>query len=510
MLYAVVAVAVLAIAAAIFLALRHRHLTAEHESLKQQNKSQADSLAALKHRFKDVVDVEAERQRVLAGLRAERASLDAEIGALQQQLASAKTTFEAERSELRTRIQRLAEAAEVLQAEVGSLEETLELQSFGLYKPHYDFDTSERYKAQLDALREKQKKMVKAGEAAICTTKWHVDGDYRKGERMTRDNLKVMLRAFNGECDAAVASVRYNNIPVMEKRIEKSLDAINKTGMVNSCMITRQYLGLKRAELHLAYEYELKKQEEKEEQRRIREEMREEERALREIERAQAEAERDAQRWEKALAKARAEAEAAQGEIKDGLRSQIEELEHRLAEAEANKERALSMAQQTRRGHVYVISNIGSFGEQVYKIGMTRRLEPMDRVKELGDASVPFAFDVHAIIYAEDAPALEATLHRTFSGRRVNRINERKEFFRVSLAEIEEAVREHHGEIEFTKIAEAAEYRQTAALLQEEAREPAPVEVSSRLRQILSAVPDEAKPVMTLPFREMSLPARSV
>jgi hypothetical protein len=149
------------------------------------------------------------------------------------------------------------------------------------------------------------------------------------------------------------------------------------------------------------------------------------------------------------------------------LLNDIEELQRRLTEAQANKERALSRAQMTRSGHVYIISNVGSFGEHVYKIGMTRRLDPMDRVRELGDASVPFQFDVHAIIYAEDAPALEASLHRLFAKRRVNRVNERKEFFKATIDEIAQAVVEHHGQIEIVKDAEAAEYRKTLAALAE-------------------------------------------
>lgn len=207
---------------------------------------------------------------------------------------------------------------------------------------------------------------------------------------------------------------------------------------------------------------------EKEEQRQIREEMREEERAQRELEKVQKEAEKEEKAYEDALARARREAEEAIGEQQEALLQQVLELQQKLAEAQENKERAISQAQLTRSGHVYIISNIGSFGDDVYKIGMTRRLDPMDRVRELGDASVPFGFDVHAIIYTEDAPALESALHSRFHQRRVNRINERKEFFRVSLEEIAGVVQEHHGEIELTLAAEARDYRETLALIEEE------------------------------------------
>lgn len=213
-----------------------------------------------------------------------------------------------------------------------------------------------------------------------------------------------------------------------------------------------------------------KKYQEQEEQRIIREQMREEEKALRELEKAKQDAEREERRYQEALEKARRDVESATGNAQQKLFSQIEELQKRLVEAEANKERAISQAQLTKSGHVYIISNIGSFGEDIYKIGMTRRLEPMDRVKELGNASVPFPFDVHAMIFCENAPELESRLHKRFYDRRMNKANERKEFFRVSLEEIVKVVRETDEELKicrseviFTKIAEAADYRKTLA-----------------------------------------------
>ena len=190
--------------------------------------------------------------------------------------------------------------------------------------------------------------------------------------------------------------------------------------------------------------------------------MREEEKAQKELERAQKEAEDEEARFQKALDKAKKElGSASQNEV-DELNNQISSLEKKLQEAHERKERAISMAQMTKVGHIYVISNIGAFGEDVVKIGMTRRLDPLDRIKELGDASVPFHFDVHAIIYSENAPQLENELHKKFNDRRLNRINNRKEFFKASLEEIESFVKEHAGaEIEFTKVAEAREYRET-------------------------------------------------
>ena len=201
------------------------------------------------------------------------------------------------------------------------------------------------------------------------------------------------------------------------------------------------------------------------EQREIKQQIREEEKARKEMEKAIKEAEKEERLIQKALEKARAELANANEEQRKEFEAQLADLEGKLEEAEERGQRALSMAQQTRRGHVYVISNVGSFGENVFKIGMTRRLEPLDRVKELGDASVPFSFDVHAMLYSEDAPTLEKELHRRFNRESVNKVNPRKEFFRTSLAEIKQMV-DNQGiaDVHWTMKAEAAEYRESLAI----------------------------------------------
>lgn len=194
--------------------------------------------------------------------------------------------------------------------------------------------------------------------------------------------------------------------------------------------------------------------------------MREEERAQREIERARITAEKEEARYQKALEKARRDVEKATGDKQSKLQAEIEHLNKLLTEAQTNKERVKSRAEMTRSGYVYIISNIGSFGEDMYKIGLTRRLEPMDRVRELGDASVPFPFDVHAMIFSEDAPTLESELHKKFAGRRVNMVNARKEFFKVSLGDIQGEVENHYPEATFTVTALAEEFRKTLAIHQ--------------------------------------------
>ncbi|MFZ1687179.1 MAG: DUF4041 domain-containing protein [Flavobacteriales bacterium] len=359
------------------------------------------------------------------------------------------------------------ESYEQLTAEVTLYQNTLELHESGIYQPQFTFDTSEEYKVKLEENYARQKEAVKNDLAVTCKTQWQVHGSQAEGKKMTDRFKKLMLFAFNGECDGLIAKVRWNNAQKARERIKKSFDTINKLGSSHQTAIEVNFLLLKQEELSLTHEYEAKKHEEKEEQRRIREAMREEEKAQRELERAQRDAEEEEKRYEKALEKAKQQLGGASAdEVKD-LQEKIAALEQKLRLAQEQKQRAISMAQQTKVGHIYVISNIGSLGEEVYKLGMTRRLEPKDRIKELGDASVPFEFDIHAIIFSENAPQLEAELHRKFSDRRVNRINHRKEFFRVSLDEIADVVRQHtNAEIQFTALAEAREFRETMALLE--------------------------------------------
>jgi hypothetical protein len=448
-------------------------------------KTVAAAHLALEDRFRPVVDIDAERKRVQAEIDQAKRGLDDTLAAHEADLARTAKAAEERLSlakaeatatirgleDLRASLGRDVDGLQgqklTLVREVASLEEEATLQSFGFYHKHFDFATSDRYETALADIERRQKELVKAGQAAVCTTNWMVEGSEAKGKQFIKRIITLMLRAFNGECDAAIARVKYNNASVMEARIRKAFDAINKLAVAQYSHITHDYLTLRLEELFLTHEHHELLQEEKEEQRRIREQIREEEIAQRELEKARQDAEKEEARYETALAKARADVALAQGEKQERLMSKVAELEAALAEAHSQKERAISRAQLTRSGHVYIISNIGSFGENVYKIGMTRRLDPQERIKELGDASVPFSFDVHAVIYTEDAPGLEATLHQAFADRRINLVNERKEFFHVDIETVTRVVRENHAQVLITKAAEAAEYRKTLALLTE-------------------------------------------
>jgi hypothetical protein len=401
-------------------------------------------------RYKDVIDLDSYKTRI-------KQDTEKIIKANNITIESQKNTI----NELKSDYTKKRNIYEDLLKSVALYDEQLEIISYGLYRPHYDFDTSEQYKQRLDIIREKEKNMIKAEMAAICTQKWSVAGSAAEGKRVTKNFIKLALRAFNGECEGLIADVRWNNITRMEERILKAFDAINKMVSNFYISIANEYYNLKLEELRLTYEYQEKIHQEKEEQRRIQEQIREEEKVQREIEKTLQNAEDDEKRYNLALEQARKELEKAQGDEMTALKEKIAKLNKELEESKKLKERALSMAQQTKTGNVYIISNIGSFGENVFKIGLTRRLEPKDRIRELGDSSVPFLFDVHAIIPSDDAPQLENEIHKHLESKKVNLINDRREFFQVTIEELQNLVMKIKPDVEFIKIPEAREYRET-------------------------------------------------
>jgi hypothetical protein len=492
-----------------------------HDQALVERQKMAAAYNAMRKRFSGVLDADAEKAKVVAQTKqiAERFNAqlaeaknkwESEVALRQSRLATREAAAEAEYAAFKQRCDseqtahyaRLAtRTAEVeaelvelkkkqmdewrtMEAEIGplraehkALSDEAALVSMGFYRSQHNFATSLRYKKAIDENYEKQKEVLAGKRAAHCNREWVLDGSAAKGRKHVEKTLSLMLRAFNGECDSAIAKVKATNFQTMENRIRKSFEAVNKLGQMQECYVSEEYRDLRLEELQLQYEHAQKVQAEREEQRAIKEEMRQQAIAEKEAERAQQEAERERRQYQEALEKARAEmarVDAEKGadvevqqEKHKAMEARIAELEQMMADANAKQERAMSLAQQTRSGHVYVISNIGSFGTHVYKIGMTRRLDPMDRVWELSDASVPFDFDVHAIIYTDDAPGLENELHQHFSSRRVNVVNQRKEFFHATIEEIAAAVRERCGDIELTLAAEAAEFLQSEAYRRE-------------------------------------------
>lgn len=346
-------------------------------------------------------------------------------------------------------------------------EDIVEMESFALYKPKWKFATADEYKDKLKEIIDQQKQMIKDGTAAYADRIWNMNGSVAQGQKMTKNIVKLCLRSFNNECDAAVSSVKFSNYDRCEERIYKSAETISKLGSILTVEINDRYVDLKIKQLQLAHEYETKRQEEKEQLKELRAQQREEAQARKEMEQARQTAEKEQSHYERALATINAQLEICTEDKKADLESEKTKIETRLEDINKNIADLDYRAANIKAGYVYIISNIGAFGENIYKIGMTRRLDPMERVDELGDASVPFKFDVHALIFSEDAPALEAALHREFEDKKVNMINGRKEFFRVSLDEIKRVVRENHDKVvEFTDVPDAEQYRETIKMLQ--------------------------------------------
>lgn len=283
---------------------------------------------------------------------------------------------------------------------------------------------------------------------------------------MVNDMKKLLLRSFNNECDYCVDNVKFNNIETSEKRIEKSFEQCNKLGRIMNAKIASIYRQLKYDELYLSFEYQKKKAEEKEEAKRAREELREQQKLEREIREAREKIAKEKKHFTVAIKGFEEKLKnAVYGRDREMLEKNLDEAKRQLADLD-KEERVIDYREQNAKaGYVYVISNIGAFGEGVYKIGMTRRLEPMERVDELGGASVPFSFDVHALIFSDNAPVLEAKLHEYFYNNRINKMNDRKEFFRADINEIEKVIKNNYGKIvDVVKDAPAEQYRESLRL----------------------------------------------
>ena len=428
---------------AVVILLRVKSKTAEKLSESKEVISSLQlEVEQLKTRYKDVIDLDTAKSRLIADIKV----LEAKFKASESDSGES------------------AEKLNSLKNQIKIYQEDLTLIEYGFYKKHYDYDISARFKDAIETVREKQKALISSERAVQGDKEWKINGSDSEGAKMIKRLEKLMLRAFNGDSDSIISNISWSNADKMEAKLDTAFSTVNKLAESYRISLTRDYYKLKLDELRLTFEYQLKLKAEKEEQRRIQEQIREEERAQKEIDRALKEADDEEERYSKALDRAKKEIGLASGAELDKLTEKLRLLEVQLAEAQANKQRAISRAQLTKSGHVYVISNIGSFGENRFKIGMTRRLEPMDRIKELGDASVPFEFDVHAIIYTEDAPSFEAKLHEHFDRRRINKVNERKEFFEVTIEEIEAVVKQYHATIEIIKEPEAKDYRQTLVL----------------------------------------------
>jgi hypothetical protein len=441
--------------------------------LEVQHKHRDDLAAAIANLSKEKQAIAA-RVTHLLSLEARESTLRAELEGLETNIQNAQSKSRNACNELDVQLVDTERKVEFAKKQLNSLMGQIDLYSrvadytrVGHFEmPNYLYDTSVRYQSEIKEVRERQRKLIREkaavtypGDLMLCTSK-------SMDKKILDGQVQLMLSAFNVECDLLIERVGPANLDRTLEQIEKRAEALEKSCATLKCGFNTDYVELKFEECKLQFEFVLKKKEEQEEQRIIREQMREEVRVQRQYEEAVKDAEREEAKFTRLLERAREHLAEESGQERALSLAKINLLEEQLREAQERSTRAKSMAEQTRRGYVYVISNIGAFGEEVFKIGLTRRLDPQERVDELSSASVPFPFDVHAMCYSEDAPALEHALHKRFSSRRINAVNFRKEFFRVGLGEIQAAIEEMvDDEVDFTVTAKADDYFQSKRLL---------------------------------------------
>jgi hypothetical protein len=374
-------------------------------------------------------------------------TIAAETDRLQIELDQARSALQSARLDVSNS---QAELAAVRQGIIET-NEVATLQEVGLYEYSHPLEDAVAYKARLAELKDQYKALARGDGAVTATTTWQVDNSASAGAKMVREISKLMLRAYNAEADNCVRTVRPHRRAASVERLSKARDAIARLGQSMSIRISEDYHALRIEEVLLTADYLSKVEEEKERIRAQREQQREEEAARREFEREKSRLLKEQAHYESALARVRASGDVAA----------IQQLEAQIAEIESSITGVEEREANIRAGYVYIISNIGSFGQNVIKIGMTRRLDPLDRVRELGDASVPFRFDVHAVIFSEDALGLEGSLHAAFADHRVNKVNLRREYFYATPAAVRDElarIADQHL-LEYHDLPEALEWR---------------------------------------------------
>jgi hypothetical protein len=412
-------------------------LRAAQREARSQVRQLEDAVAEL--RGKDALELEAELERAgeqLAEVR--RTAADEK-----------KVAEEALRDRLKLVQQRQAQLEE-LQTRIVQTEDTVMLQEVGIYAYRHRLADAVAYKARLTELSDRYKTMARAGSAVTSTTNWTVNGSTREGQKMVRETAKLMLRTYNAEADNCIRTMRPYRLESCISRLDKARDTIARLGGTMNIRISDKYHRLRVQELELTSDHLAKVEEDKERARADRERQREEAALKREIEREKAKLAKEDAHWAGVQAQLEAAGNTTAAEQARAKRSEIAGA---MVDVEAR-------AANVRTGHVYVISNIGAFGPDVVKIGMTRRLDPRERVRELGDASVPFRFDIHALVFSEDAVTLETRLHHELDHLRVNRVNLRREFFHATPAQVRELLQRIDGQhlLEYTEDSEALEW----------------------------------------------------
>lgn len=373
--------------------------------------------------------------------------------------------IEDKKKEVLVQTKQLEEQVNKLKDESVYWQEVVEEESGGMFTRPEELYPSEYYKDELEYNRERQKQMKKDKTATIAK-EWTVDGSKAEGKKFTNANVKKILRSFDNESDVKVKTLTFRNYQSKLKALRESFEQLNKINVSAGVELSQPYLALKEQELDLAYKGLVKEEEEKELLREEREREREEKKALQEINKKKKKVDKDLTHYDNMMRELQLKIEALEDEnSKLELENELKELEDKKTEKEKEKDELAYREVHAKAGYVYIISNIGSFGKDVVKIGVTRRLNPEERIKELSSASVPFKYDTHALIFSQDAYQLESDLHKRFDDKRVNLVNNRKEFFRITPQEVKEVLEDYKNlTINFNEEPEALEYKETLRL----------------------------------------------
>ena len=367
-----------------------------------------------------------------------------------QALQQVRTQCAEQEQGIRADLERLINEEAALQEKLHPMRVQVKLEEAGFTEYDHPAKDSVELAAALRDLRKDVQMAVRSYSAVESLDDFEPPHTKSGRNKLAKDSAKLALMAFNSQVDSIIEAASARNYEASLAKIFKAAEVVERQCTVTGVRIKPNYVELRARELQLAVDHLKAKQLEKELEKERKAELREQAKAERELQAERERLEKERQHYLNVLKTVEEigdEAETAR------LKQQIVEIEKGINDVEKREA-------NIRAGYVYVISNIGSFGERMVKIGMTRRLDPMDRVRELGDASVPFNFDVHALFFSDDAVSVETELHHRFAARRVNRINARREFFYATPAEAREALKDIAGNLlEFTEEPEAEQYR---------------------------------------------------
>jgi hypothetical protein len=353
------------------------------------------------------------------------------------------------RARERNLAQQLADNGDTPLAE---LDDAVVLQQVGIYQYHHPLEDAEAYKERLAVINDRIKRCVKDGTAVESSDRFVFNNSLAQGRKMTADLAKLMLRAYNAEADNCLRAMRAGNVATAKTRLERTVTTISKLGALMELRVSREFHGLRIEELELTADYLFRVQEEREQAKEERARLREQKRDEQKLQEERARLDKERGHYENTLAKLR----------QLGRQDEAADIERRLAEIDAAIQQTDYRIANQRAGYVYVISNVGAFGTGVVKIGLTRRLEPLERIAELSSASVPFPFDVHVLYFSDDAVTLENQLHHAFAERRLNLVNHRREFFFATPTEVREQLAEKVGNLlEYVVTPEALQFNQS-------------------------------------------------